>query len=79
MKYYSACSSDVEGPRQCHTERSESETEKQKSHINKHIVCGIDSSGTDDKFQGRNRDMHLESKDRDTKVEGMGWDELGDG
>ena len=67
---------DVDGPRDCHTEWSKSEREKQISYINTYI-------GKLEKWyrwtglQGRNRDPDVENKCMDTKGGrggGMNWE-----
>ena len=66
---------DMDGPRDCHTEWSKSEREKQISYI-MHI-CGIWKNWYRRSYlQSRNRDTDIENKRMGTKV--GGWDELGD-
>ena len=69
---------DVDGPRDCHTEWSKSEGEKQISYINAYM-WNLEKWYRWTSLQGRNRDTDVENKHMDTKGERGGWwDELGD-
>ena len=57
---------DVDGPRDCHTEWSKSEREKQISHINA-CMWNLGKWYRWTSLQGRNRDTDVESKHMDTK------------
>ena len=92
MEYYSAIKRnfrnwviyrDVHGSRDCHTEWSKSEREKQISYINTHI-WKLEKWYRWTGMQGRNRHTDVENKRMNTK-EGKWrgwwwwwWDELGD-
>ena len=90
MEYYSAIKKeqnwvicrDVDGPRDCHTEWSKSEREKQISYINAYI-WNVEKWCRGTCLQGRNRDTDVVNKRMNTKgvkqgLGGGGWDELGD-
>ena len=68
---------DVDGPRDCHTEWSKSEREKQILHINTYMWT-LEKCYRWSYWQSRNRDTDVENKRMDTKGEKGGWDELGD-
>ena len=71
--------SDVDGPRDCHTEWSKSEIEKQISYINIYM-WNLEKWYKWTGLQGRNRDTDVENKCMDNKG-GKPWgggDELGD-
>ena len=61
---------DVDGPRDCHTEWSKSEREKQGSYINTHM-WNIEKWYRWTSLEGRNRDTDVENKRVDTK--GRKW------
>ena len=63
---------DVDGPRDCHTEWSKSEREKQILYINTYM-CNLEKWYRWTGLQGRNRDTDVENKCMDTKVESGGW------
>ena len=65
---------DVDGPRDCHTEWSKSEREKQISHINAYM-WNLEKWYRWTSLQGRNRDTVVEKKHTDTKGGkwGGGW------
>ena len=72
---------DMDGPRDCHTEWSKSEREKQISYINAYM-WNVEKWYRWTGLQGRNRDTHVENKRMDTKRGKRGggwwwWDELG--
>ena len=70
---------DVDGPRDCHTEWSKSEREKQ-IYINAYM-WNLEKCHRWTGLQGRNRDTDVENKHMDTKRGKQGgwwWDELGD-
>ena len=62
---------DVDGPRDCHTEWSKSEREKQISYINAYL-CNLEKWYRWTGLQGRNRDTDVENKRMDTKGEKQG-------
>ena len=66
---------DVDGPRDCHTEWSKSEREKQISYI-KAYMWNLEKWYRWTCLQGRNRDTDAENKHMDTKgrVNGMNWE-----
>ena len=66
----------MDGPRDCHTEWSKSEREKQILFVNAY-VWNLNSWYRLPYFQSRNRDTDLENKHMDTGG-GGGYDELGD-
>ena len=72
---------DVDEPRDCHTEWSKSEREKQISYINAYM-WNLEKWYRWTGLQGRNRDTDVEDKRMDTKGGKQGggwwWDELGD-
>ena len=69
---------DVNGPRDCHTEESKSEGEKQILYINA-CMWNLEKRYRWTGLQGKNRDTDVENKRIDTKVGKVGWgDELGD-
>ena len=71
---------DVNGPRDCHTEWSKSEREKQMSYINAYLWY-LEKWYRWTGLQGRNRDTDVENKCMDTKGGKQGGgrgDELGD-
>ena len=73
MEYYSAIKRneiwmDVDGPRDCHTEWSKSEREKQISYINAYM-WNLEKCYRWTSLQGRNRDTDVENKRMDTKGE----------
>ena len=68
---------DVDGPRDCHTEWSKSETEKQISYINAYMWI-LEKWYRWTSLKCRNRDTNVENKSMDTKGGSGGWDELGD-
>ena len=57
---------DVDGSRDCHTERSKSEREKQISYINTHM-WNLGKWYRRTSLQGRNRDTDVENERMDTK------------
>ena len=57
---------DVDGPRDCHTEWSKSEREKQISYINAYM-WNLENSYRWTGLQGRNRDTDVENKRMDSK------------
>ena len=67
---------DVDGPRDCHTEWSNSEREKQISYINAYM-WNLEKWYRWTSLQGRNRDTDVENKCMDTKRGsgggGVGW------
>ena len=65
---------DVDGPRDCHTEWSKSEIEKQISYINSYMWY-LEKWYSWAGLQGRNRDTDVENKRMDTKGGrwGVGW------
>ena len=68
---------DMDGPRDCHTEWSKSEREKQIPY-NIAYMWNLEKWYRWTYLQSRNRDTDVENKRMDTK-EGRGqWDELGD-
>ena len=69
---------DVDGPRDCHTEWSKSEREKQISYIIAYM-WNLEKWHRWTYLQSRNRDTDVENKRMDTKGGREGWDELGDG
>ena len=85
MEYYSAIKKernwviyrDMDRPRDCHTEWSKSEREKQISYINAYM-WNLEEWYRWTSLQGRNRDTDVENKHRDTKRGKERWDELGD-
>ena len=68
---------DVDGPRECHTEWSKSEKEKQILYINAYM-WNLEKRYRWSYLQSRNRDRHVENKCMDTKGERGAWEELGD-
>ena len=67
---------DVDGPRDCHTEWSKSEREKQISHINIYM-WNLEKWYRWSYLQSRKRDTDIENKCMDTKgggVDGMNWE-----
>ena len=72
---------DVDGPRDCHTEWSKSEREKQISYINAYM-WNLEKWYRWTGLQGRNRDTDVENKRMETKggkqewggVGGMNWE-----
>ena len=62
---------DVDGPRDCHTEWSKSEREKQISYINTYTWI-LEKWYSITGLQGRNRDTDVENKRMDTKGEKQG-------
>ena len=68
--------SEVDGPRDCHTEWSKSEKEKQISYINTYM-WNLEK-GYRSYLQSRNRDTDIENKHMDTKVGRGVWHDLGD-
>ena len=69
---------DVDGPRDCHTEWSKLEREKQILYINAYM-WNLEKWYSWTGLQGRNRDTDVEDKRMDTKGGKWGWgDELGD-
>ena len=64
---------DVDGPRDCHTEWSKSEREKQISYINAYM-WNLEKWYRWTRLQGRNRDTDVEDKCMDTK-----WGKWGGG
>ena len=62
---------DVEGPRDCHTEWSKSEREKQISYINTYM-WNLEKWYRWPYLQSRNRGTDVENKYMDTKEEGEG-------
>ena len=87
MEYYSAVKRkknwvicrDVDRSRDCNTEWSKAEREKQISYINAYM-WNLEKWYRWTGLQGRNRDTDLENKHMDTKGGKLGqqWDELGD-
>ena len=88
MEYYSAIKEqnwvicgDVDGPRDCHTEWSKSEREKQMLYINAYM-WNLEEWYRWTGLQGRNRDTDVENKRMDTRGGKLGWGwwcaELGD-
>ena len=67
----------VDGPRDCHTQWSKSEREKQISYINAYM-WNLEKWYRWTGLQGRNRDTDVENKCMDTKGGKGRWDELGD-
>ena len=67
----------MDGSRDCHTEWSKSEREKQISYINANM-WNLEKWYRWTGLQGRNRDTDVENKHMDTKGGRGGWDELGD-
>ena len=65
---------DVDGPRDCHTEWSKSEREKQILYINTYM-WNLEKWYRWSYLQSRNRDTDVENKCMDTKGEGgvMNW------
>ena len=57
---------DVDGSRDCHSERSKSEREKQISYVNAY-VWNLEKRYRLTSLQGRNRDTNVENKRMDTK------------
>ena len=57
----------VNGPRDCYTEWSESEREKQILYINAYM-CNLEKWYRWTSLQGRNRDTDVENKPMDTKT-----------
>ena len=57
---------DMDGPRDCHTEWSRSEREKQISYINAYM-WNLEKWYRWTSLQGRNRDTDVENKFMDTK------------
>ena len=68
---------DVEGPRDCHTEWSKSEREKQISYINA-CMWNLEKWYRLSYLQSRNRVTDIENKHTNTKGESGVGDELGD-
>ena len=68
---------DVDGPRDCDTEWSKSEREKQISYINAYMQ-NLGRSYRWSYLQSRNRDTDIETKHMDTKGERGGGNKLGD-
>ena len=72
---------DVDGPRDCHTEWSKSERDKQVLCINAYM-WNLEKWYRWTGLQGRNRDTNVENKHMDPKGGKLGggwwWDELGD-
>ena len=68
---------DVDGPRECHTEWSKSEREKQVSYINAYM-WNLEKWYRWSYLQSRNRDTDVENKCMDTKGGRGRWEELGD-
>ena len=68
---------DMEGLRDCHTEWSKSEREKQISYINAYM-WNLEKRYRWTYLQSRNRDTDVENKRMDTKEREGEWDELGD-
>ena len=68
---------DVDGPRDCHTEWSKSEREKQISY-NIVYMWNLEKWYIWTYSQSRNRDIDIENKCMDTKGRSGEWDELGD-
>ena len=58
---------DVDGPRDCHTEWSKSEREKQVTYINAYM-WNLEKLYRWTGLQGRNRDPDVENKHMDTKA-----------
>ena len=67
----------MNGPRECHTEWSKSEREKQISYNNAYM-WNLEKCYRCSYLQSRNRDTDVENKCMDTKGETGGWEELGD-
>ena len=68
---------DMDGPRDCHTEWSKSEKEKQILYINA-CMWNIEKWYRWSYLQSRNRDTDIENKCMDIKGEREEWEELGD-
>ena len=68
---------DIDRPRDCHTEWSKSEREKQISYINAYI-WKLEKQYRWTCLQGRNKDTDVEKKHMDSKGGKGEWDELGD-
>ena len=62
---------DVDGPRECHTEWSKSEREKQILYINAYM-WNLEKWYRSSYLQSRNRDTDVENKCMDTKGKGGG-------
>ena len=85
MEYYSAIKKeqncaicrDVDRPRDCHTEWSKSEREKQISY-NIAYMWNLEKWYSWTYLQSRNRDTDIENRHMDTRGGERGWDELGD-
>ena len=67
---------DVYGPRDCHTEWSKSEREKQISYVNAYM-WNLEKWYRWTGLQGKNRDTNVENKCMDTK--GGKWGQVGGG
>ena len=68
---------EVDGSRDCHTEWSNSEREKQISYIHAYM-WNLEKWYKWTGFQGRSKDTDVENKHMDTKGGIGAWDELGD-
>ena len=68
---------DVDGSRDCHTEWSKSEREKQASYIQAHM-CNPGKWYRWSYLQSRSRDTDVEGICMETKRERAGWEEPGD-
>ena len=67
----------MDGPRECHTDWSSSEREKQISYI-KAYMWSLEKWYRWSYLQSRKRDTDIEDKSTDTKGKEVEWDELGD-
>ena len=69
----------MDGSRDCHTEWSKSEREKQISYINAYM-WNLEKWYRWTGLQGNNKDTDIETKCMDTKggKQQGGWDEMGD-
>ena len=77
-EWNSAICRDMDGPRDCHTEWSKSEREKQMSYISTY-TWNVEKWYRWTYLQSRNRDTDIENKCIDTKgVCGGGCNRLGD-
>ena len=66
----------MDGPRDCHTEWSKPEREKQILYINAYL-WNLEKWFKWTRLKGKNRDTDVENKGMDTKWGKGGWDELG--